>query len=62
MKKEEQSSRQIVICYLMTTMRFDVEKATQMVAEMEKEGLIKFDESGNACLLILEGNHETNNC
>ncbi len=33
-----------------------------MVTEMEKEGLIKFDESGNVSLLLLEGNHETNIC
>lgn len=62
MQKEEQSSRQIVLCYLMTIMRIDIEEANQLVADMEKEGLIKFDESGNVCLLILEGNHETNNC
>lgn len=62
MQKEEQSSRQVVICHLMVIMRIDVEEATQMVAEMEKEGLIKFDESGNVSLLLLEGNHETNNC
>ena len=62
MQKEEQSSRPIVICYLMIIMRIDVEEANQLVAEMEKEGLIKFDESGNISLLILEGKDETDYC
>ncbi|HEK9995461.1 TPA: hypothetical protein TUD09_001886 [Streptococcus equi subsp. zooepidemicus] len=55
MQKEEQSSRQIVMCHLMTIMGIDVDKATQLVTEMEKEGLIQFDELGNVGLLVLEG-------
>ncbi|WP_205401542.1 hypothetical protein [Streptococcus lutetiensis] len=55
MQKEEQSSQQIVLCYLMTIMRIDVKEANQLVADMEKEGLIQFDELGNVGLLVLEG-------
>ena len=62
MQKKEESSRQIVMCHLMTIMGIDVNKATQLVTEMEKLGLIQFDELGNVILLLLEGNHETNNC
>ncbi|AXJ12807.1 hypothetical protein [Streptococcus pluranimalium] len=40
MKKKEQSSRQIVMGHLMTIMGIDIKKATWIVAEMEKEGLI----------------------
>ncbi|MFS5126456.1 hypothetical protein C1H88_00160 [Streptococcus agalactiae] len=40
MKKNEQSSRQIVMCHLMTIMGIDIEKVACIVAEMEKEGLI----------------------
>ncbi len=62
MQKKEESSRQIVMCHLMTIMGIDVDKATQLVTEMEKLGIIQFDELGNVILLLLEGNHETNNC
>lgn len=55
MKKKEQSSRQIVMCNLMTIMGIDNEKATQLVDEMETTGLIHFDELGNVGLLVLEG-------
>ena len=55
MQKEEQSSQQIVLCYLMTIMRIDIKEANQFVADMEKEGLIQFDELGNVGLLVLEG-------
>ncbi|WFM82575.1 hypothetical protein [Streptococcus ruminicola] len=55
MQKEEQSSQQIVLCYLMTIMRIDIKEANQLVADMEKEGLIQFDELGNVGLLVLEG-------
>lgn len=55
MQKNEQSSRQIVMCHLMAIMRIDIEKATRIVAEMEEKGLIQFDELGNVGLLVLEG-------
>ncbi|HFR4016820.1 hypothetical protein [Streptococcus suis] len=44
MKKQEQSSRQIVMCHLVTVMGVDIEKATHLV-----------DEFGNVGLLVLEG-------
>ncbi|MGT2887110.1 hypothetical protein N1495_04045 [Streptococcus didelphis] len=55
MQKNEQSSRQIVICHLTTIMGIDNEKATQLVDEMEESGLIQFDELENVGLLVLEG-------
>ena len=55
MQKEEQSSRQIVMCHLMAIMGIDVDEATYLVAEMEKAKLIQFDELGNVGLLLLEG-------
>ena len=55
MQKEEQSSRQIVMCHLMANMGINIEKATQLIAEMEESGLIQFDELGNVGLLVLEG-------
>ena len=55
MQKNEQSSRQIVMCYLMAIMGIDIEKATWIVGEMEEAGLIQFDDMGNVGLLVLEG-------
>ena len=55
MQKEEQSSRQIVMCHLMAIMKIDINKAKRIVAEMEEKGLIQFDELGNVGLLVLEG-------
>lgn len=55
MKKQEQSSRQIVMCHLVTVMGVDIEKATQLIDDMEQVGLIQFDEFGNVGLLVLEG-------
>ena len=46
MQKEEQSSRQIVMCHLMAIMGIDIEKAKNIVSKMEEEGLIQFDELG----------------
>ena len=54
-KKQEQSSRQIVMCHLVTVMGVDIEKATQLIDDMEQVGLIQFDEFGNVGLLVLEG-------
>lgn len=54
MQKNEQSSRQIVMCHLIAIMRIDINKAKRIVAEMEEKGLIQFDELGNVGLLVLE--------
>ncbi|HFI0167546.1 TPA: hypothetical protein ACGOVQ_000804 [Streptococcus suis] len=55
MKKKELSSRQMVMCHLVEILGADIEKATQLVNEMEQTGLIRFDEFGNVGLLVLEG-------
>ncbi|HEL2142971.1 TPA: hypothetical protein TZC40_002239, partial [Streptococcus suis] len=55
MKKKEQSSRQIVMCHLVAILGVDIEKATQLIDEMEQVGLIRFDEFGNVGILVLEG-------
>lgn len=55
MQKEEQSSRQIVMCNLVAILGVDIEKATQLIDEMEQVGLIRFDEFGNVEILVLEG-------
>ena len=55
MQKEEQSSRQIVMCHLMAIMGINIEKATQLIYEMEQVGLIQFDDFGNVGLLVMEG-------
>ncbi|AER15093.1 hypothetical protein ACJBSH_00480 [Streptococcus suis] len=55
MQKKEQSSRQIVMCHLVTILGVDIEKATQLVDEMEQLGLIRLDKFGNVGILVLEG-------
>ncbi|MBY4962608.1 hypothetical protein K6V39_08470 [Streptococcus suis] len=55
MQKEEQSSRLIVMCNLVTILGVDIEKATQLIDEMEQVGLIRFDEIENVGILVLEG-------
>ena len=55
MQKNKQSSRQIVMCHLMEILGINIEKATQLIAEMEEKGLIQFDDMGNVGLLVLEG-------
>ena len=55
MQKEELSSRQIVMCHHMAIMGIDIEKAKNLVSEMEEKGLIQFDDMGNVGLLVLEG-------
>lgn len=55
MKKKEQSSRQIVMCHLVAILGVDIEKAAQLIDEMEQVGLIRFDEFGNVGILVLEG-------
>ncbi|CYV97384.1 TPA: hypothetical protein TXZ04_002137 [Streptococcus suis] len=55
MQKKEQSSRQMVMCHLVAILGVDIEKATQLIDEMEQVGLIRFDEFGNVGILVLEG-------
>ncbi|MCB2859301.1 hypothetical protein JXW60_09535 [Streptococcus suis] len=55
MQKNEQSSRQIVMCHLVAILGVDIEKATHLVDELEQVGLIRFDEFGNVGILVLEG-------
>ncbi|HEM3484347.1 hypothetical protein [Streptococcus suis] len=55
MQKKEQSSRQMVMCHLVAILGVDIEKATQLVDEMEQVGLIRFDDFGNVGILVLEG-------
>ena len=55
MQKEEQLSRQIVICHLILVMGIDADEANQLVNEIEQTGLIQFDQSGNLTVLMLEG-------
>ncbi|WP_277291032.1 hypothetical protein [Streptococcus orisratti] len=43
------------MCHLRAIMGIDIEEATQLVAEMEEVGLIRFGEFGNVGLLVLEG-------
>ncbi|NQI83888.1 hypothetical protein HO589_00820 [Streptococcus suis] len=47
MQKEEQSSRQIVMCHLVAILGVDIGKVTQLINEMEQTDLIGFDEFGN---------------
>ena len=55
MQKKEQSSRQMVMCHLVSILGVDIEKAAQLIDEMEQVGLIRFDEFGNVGILVLEG-------
>ena len=55
MQKKEQSSRQMVMCHLVTILGVDIEKVTQLIDEMEQVGLVRFDEFGNVGILVLEG-------
>ncbi|EPU20979.1 hypothetical protein SAG0137_01795 [Streptococcus agalactiae LMG 14838] len=55
MQKKEQSSRQMVMCHLVTILGVDIEKAAQLIDEMEQVCLIRFDEFGNVGILVLEG-------
>ena len=55
MQKEEQSSRQMVMCHLVANLGVDSEKATQIIDEIEQPGFIRFYEFGNVGILVLEG-------
>lgn len=54
MQNKEQLSRQMVMCHLVTILGVDIEKATQLIDEMEQVGLIRFDEFGNVGILVME--------
>lgn len=41
--------------HLMTIMGIETIEASLLVADLEKEGLLQFDEFGNVGLLVLEG-------
>ncbi|MCK1226625.1 hypothetical protein [Streptococcus uberis] len=55
MQKYEQSSCQMVMCHLAVILGVDIERATQLIDELEQVGLIRFNEFGNVGILILEG-------
>lgn len=55
MQKEEQSSRQMVMCHLVVILGVDSEKATLLIDEMEQLVFFRFDEFGNFGILVLEG-------
>lgn len=55
MQKKEQSSRQVVMCYLMNTMGVDLDKARQLISDLEDSGLVRFDKKGSINVLLLEG-------
>ena len=55
MQKKEQSSRQVVMCYLMNTIGVDLDKARQLISDLEDSGLVRFDKKGSINVLFLEG-------
>ena len=55
MQKKEQSSRQVGMCYLMNTMGVDLDKARQLISDLEDSGLVRFDKKGSINVLLLEG-------
>ena len=55
MQKKEQSSRQVVMCYLMNTMGIDLDKAKQLMSDLEDSGLVRFEQNGSINVLLLEG-------
>ncbi|MDB8614080.1 hypothetical protein PNU26_06680 [Streptococcus salivarius] len=55
MEHEVMSSRQLVMNHLMTIMGIETIEGNLLVADLEKEGLLQFDDFGNVGLLVLEG-------
>ena len=55
MQKKEKSSRQVVMCYLMNTMGIDLDKAKQLISDLEDSGLVRFEQNGSINVLLLEG-------
>ena len=55
MQKKEQSSRQVVVGYLMDVMSVDIEEANHLVSSLEHEGLVCFESNGDVTVLVLEG-------
>ena len=55
MTKELQSSRYIVISFLVREMRIDIVEAISLMAELEKSGLVRLESSGDLILKELGG-------
>ena len=55
MIKELQSSRYIVISFLVREMRIDIVEAISRMAELEKSGLVRLKSSGDLILKELGG-------
>lgn len=55
MTKELQSSRYIVISFLVREMGIDIVEAISLMAELEKSGLVRLESSGDLTLKELGG-------
>ena len=55
MTKELQSSRYIVISFLVREMGIDIVEAISLMAELEKSGLVRLESSGDLILKELGG-------
>ena len=55
MTKELQSSRYIVISFLVREIGIDIVEAISLMAELEKSGLVQLESSGNLILKELGG-------
>ena len=55
MTKELQSSRYIVISFLVREMGIDIVEAISLMAELEKSGLVQLESSGDLILKELGG-------
>ena len=60
MTKELQSSRYIVISFLVREMGIDIVEAISLMAELGKSGLVRLESSGDLILKGLEESYETN--
>lgn len=43
------------MCYLMNTMGIDLDKAKQLISDLEDSGLVRFEQNGSINVLLLEG-------
>lgn len=55
MRKEMQSSRYVVISYLVRQMRLDIVEASAVMADLEKSGLIQLLPSGELVIKACGG-------
>ena len=55
-----ESTRLGVVSYLMIVMGVTSSKATDMLKELETNGLVNIATTGQLALKVLEDNHETN--